>query len=140
MTEETQTDTIENDTNAILGERYLRRRPFLVIYEIMRPGRDENGNPVNTSKAGWKDVPGQLVPFERPLLVDRVSAKQMTEAAFIIDIINRRIVKNRYSSSQYDPEAFLSHYTEKYAEQITEALRIWAHRSALDISTKRATA
>lgn len=121
-------DSIEEQAQIIFGEKYLRRRPFLVLNESARPAPG-----VRTETKGWKDVPGQLQTFESASIVDRVASKHLTSASFIIDLLNRKMVKNRYAEHGTE-EQFVSYYMEKYAQQITEGLRVWAQRSALDIS------
>jgi hypothetical protein len=121
-------NTIQDQADIIFGEKYLRRRPFLVLSEVARPAAG-----VRTEKKGWMDEPGQLVRFEQPSIVDRVSTNHLKGASLIVDLLNRKIVKNRYSAMGTE-EQFLAYYLEKYAEQITEGLRIWAQRSALEVA------
>jgi hypothetical protein len=125
-------NTIEAQAEVIFGEKYLRNRPFLVLTETSRPAPG-----VKTETKGWMEVDGQLKRFEQPSIVDRVQRKHLVNATIIIDLLNRAVVKNRHAELGTD-EQFLEFYMEKYAEQITEGLRIWAQRSALDIGKKAA--
>lgn len=129
----TSETSMQDQANVIFGEKYLRNRPFLIVKELARPAAS-----AKTGKKGWMDEPGQLDRFEQPSIVDRVSSKHMVEAAIIIDLLNRKMVKNRYASAA-SPEQFLEYYLEKYAEQITEGLQIWARRSALEVASKAAS-
>ena len=119
---------MQEQADIIFGEKYLRHRPFLIIEERARPAPN-----VKTERKGWMEVPGQVARFEIPSIVDRVADKHMMGASVIVDLLNRKMVKNRYSEMGTE-EQFVTHYLEKYAEQITEGLRIWAQRSALEIA------
>lgn len=111
------------------NKRYsdLRNRPFLVVNTIQRP---QTG--VNTNKAGWADEQGNWAIFENPYLVDRVSAKVMREATVIIDVLGSRAVKNRFDTVK--EEEVVTHYVEKYKEQVKEAMDIWLTRMSRRIA------
>lgn len=105
--------------NVHFGERYLRNRPFLVVNTMaqVRPG-------VSTHVKGWGDIETNWNIAEQATIVDRVSDKMLKESTFIIDIINNKVVKNRYSETATE-DTVLKHFIPKYGQEITEALGRW---------------
>lgn len=108
-------------------DRYLRNRPFLIINNTYEPS-----GTVRTEVKGWKDQPGALTNLEQPLLVDRVQASHLSRASVIIDVLNKKIVKNRYEE---DPTAVMNHYLNKYKSAVMEAIRVWIDREAANLAT-----
>lgn len=111
-------------------ERYLRNRPFLVIEVIQRVAKD-----VNTTKAGWKDVTGNLSVFEKPSVVDRINATHERNATVIIDVMKGTCVKNGFTGAEN--QEVVAHYMEKYRPQVAEAMDIWLSRVAQKVVDKR---
>lgn len=122
--------TISEQAANIFGEKHLRNRPFLVIKELARPSSG-----TKTEKKGWMDDSKNIARYEQPSIVDRINSKCLIESAIIIDLINRKMIKNRYETST-ENDKLVEHYMEKYAEHITDGLRVWAQRSALNIAKK----
>jgi hypothetical protein len=106
----------------------LRERPFLIINSIFRPKRH-----VKTEKKGWAESNDNFDIFESPSVVDRVSSRHMTEATVIIDINNKRTLKNRFEAA--DDAEVADHYLTKYADQVNQAMDIWNRKSDKAITT-----
>lgn len=126
MEEETQTPEVvaevaEAEPVLAIGERYLRRRPFLVVNSALVPNK-------KAVAAGKKGAPLQRV--ERPYVVDSVSKKHMTEAEVIIDVLNRTIVKNRFGNVATG-EQIVDSYLSKYADAVAEGVMIWARERGM---------
>lgn len=117
MTEEVETPQEEI---TLIGDRYLRRRPFLVVNSVQRPIRGA----VTTKK----NPPMQR--FERPTIVDRVSNTHLVEAEVIIDILNRTLVKSRFSEVA-PAEEIIESYLSKYAEIVAEGVTVYARRMGM---------
>ncbi len=113
------------------NDRYLRNRPFLCIEFIRRPAKG-----VNTAKAGWQDVTGNLSTFEKPSVVDRVNDTQLVKSGVIIDVLNGKVVKNGFPETP--EEEVVNYFLSKYKEQVTEAMDIWLSRVAQKVADKKA--
>lgn len=90
---------------------YLRRRPFLVVIMFLKP---PTGWP--TERKGWKE---HSIVSERPSVVHRISTDHLRTAAVIIDVLNDRVVKNRFTDEMSDEEA-LRHFKAKHAGVIAQ--------------------
>lgn len=102
---------------------YNRGRPFLVINPIRRPAPG-----TVTHLKGWGDADENWSVFEQRSVVDNVTPKLMTEAAVIIDVLNKRAVKNRYENADDD---VVQHYLNKYKEEVVQAMNTWLTREAM---------
>lgn len=111
--------------HTVNGKDYqgLRFRPFLVIESVQRPAPG-----VNTSAAGWTKDPKNWTVFERPYVLDRVTAKAMRDATVIIDVTHSALVKCRFEDVKDDE--VLGHYLDQYRDQVKEAVSIWLSRMA----------
>ena len=98
---------------------YMRDRPFLVV-EII--GAPKSGT--NTCKAGWAKTPQNWDMRERISLVDRVNHSTMAKATIIIDVLNKKAVKNPYAAEMND-EKVAQHFLFKYYEKVGEGIRNW---------------
>ncbi len=101
------------------GDSYLRHRPFLVITQTGRPARH-----VNTTQPGWAVEGRNWDVSERPIVVDRISDKMMNEAAIIIDLLNTKLVKNRFDGTGPD-DKILEYYLGRYSKEVTQGIQIW---------------
>lgn len=100
------------------SDRYLRNRPFLCITMIARAAKG-----VNTTKAGWKTMTGNIDNFESPSVSDRVNDSHLKNCNIIIDVMNQKLVKNCYPDT---PEAeVVTYYLNKYREQVQQGMDIW---------------
>ena len=118
-TSSTNVQEAAQEGQIVFGDRYLRHRPFLVITQTGRAARH-----VKTEKPGWAKDGANWDVTERPVVVDRVSDKMMTEASIIIDLLNTSLVKNRFQSSG-QPEKVLEYYLGKYSNEVTQGMQIW---------------
>jgi hypothetical protein len=120
-TEDTQPLTIQDlqEGKVAFGERYLRNRPFLVITQTGRAARH-----VKTEVPGWAVEQNNWAVTERPVIVDRISDKMMTEASIIIDLLNTKLVKNRFAETGHD-EKVMEYYLGKYSTEVTQGMQIW---------------
>jgi hypothetical protein len=116
---ETEADAVPEE-KIIIGDRYHRRRPFLVVTSVRRPAKGQR-----TEQKG-----AQLQRFETPSVVDSVSNTHLREAEVIIDIMNRVAVKNRFLEVA-DDEKIAETYLAKYAEIVTEGLSKWARKRGM---------
>ncbi len=98
--------------------KYNKDRPFLVINRSSKPAEGEN-----TSAKNW-GTEGKMVIDEEVLIVDRVTNKHMVQAAVIVDILQRKMVKNRFVSEASNEEV-LKHYLTSYKEHITDGIQTW---------------
>lgn len=91
---------------------YLRGRPFLVIEVWGRP--DER---VRTERKDWHSVTGNMVVTDRPRVVQRISPSTLRYAMVIIDVLNDKVIKNRYKSdgTAFDDE-ILKRCKDKYRD------------------------
>ena len=103
---------------------YLRFRPFLVI-DLYNAAADH----VKTHVKGWIDEPKNWISRENPYVVDRIADKHRKQATVIIDLLNKKLVKNRFSGTP--GEEVIAHYQQKYSSQITEAMDIWRAREGI---------
>lgn len=96
--------------------RYDKDRPFLVITQHTTPAKGEN-----TSLKDWGKT-GKKILQEMVMIVDEVKNKHLVEATIIIDILQRRMVKSRFTE---DDSEVLSHYLSQYKKQVAEGIQIW---------------
>lgn len=111
----TDSNTSE-ETKQVFGERYLRNRPFLIVELSHRPARG-----VKTHVKGWADSALKIDAFEKVAVVDRVNSKHEIESAFIIDILNRKVIKNRLIDTRSEEEV-IDHFFNKYQDEITRGM------------------
>jgi hypothetical protein len=101
-----------------MSQNYLRNRPFLTITLIQTP---RSG--AKTEVKGWSKQDTNWEVLENPVVVDRINDKQLLNSNIIIDLLNKKIVKNGFSTNS-DTDV-LEHYFKKYATQIEETLQEW---------------
>jgi uncharacterized protein with ATP-grasp and redox domains len=92
-------------------------RPFLVITHIQTPEKGQR-----TNLHGWtKDA--EWATHESMKIVDRLNTKTLTTASIILDILDEKVVKNRYDSIS-NTEIF-DEYIKKYLEDVQEGMIAW---------------
>ena len=96
--------------------KYDKDRPFLVITQHITPAEGENTSIKDWGKKGKKNLQ-EMVAIE-----DEIKRKHLESATVIIDILQRRIVKSRYSE---DNEEVIKHYLTQYKNQVAEGIQIW---------------
>lgn len=91
---------------------YLRHRPFLVIEVWASPGER-----VRTERKDWHSTSGNMIVTDRPKVLQRISPKTLRNAMVIIDILNDRVIKNRYKSDETaSDDEILKSCKEKYRD------------------------
>jgi hypothetical protein len=96
---------------------YLRGRPFLIVTTSYRPGAGRA-----TTVKNWGKEPSAWTMDEIPLLTDHISNKTMASATVIIDVVNAKMIKNRYDT---EDDQVMAHYLSKFREQTKQALSLW---------------
>jgi len=105
--------------------KYNRGRPFLVINRIASPSEGEKTSTKDWGKTGkWK-------MDEEILIVDRVTNKHTLQATVIIDILQRKMVKNRFSNTT-DNDTVIKHYLTTYNDHVVDGLQTWMKQNAKD--------
>lgn len=90
---------------------------FLVINHITRVAQG-----VKTHKKGESTNPDNYEVHESMILADRVSKANQVSSSIIIDLLNGKVLKNRFSVSDTD---VFKEYVDKYQAEIGDALRRW---------------
>lgn len=98
--------------------KYNRNRPFLLITHHASPANGQK-----TESANWKND-GKWDINEEISIVDRVNDRHITSCSVIVDILNRKLVKNRFSESHSEEEV-VKHYLTRYNKEVVEGIEIW---------------
>ena len=106
------------------NKNYLSKRPFVVITNRYTPAPG-----AQTQKKGWADTAGWVVN-EEMTVVDRITNKHEMYATVIIDVMEAKVLRNRFQDMTSDQ--ILGHFMNKYKAQIQEAIGIWMERLARD--------
>lgn len=97
-------------------DRYLRNRPFMVVKYIFTPGDGERTESKNWGEnAKWNSN-------EHVTVEDRIKPKHEIEAHIIIDLLHKKLIKNRFPESD---EEVLKYFYKKYNKEITQSVEIW---------------
>mgnify|MGYP001616772008 CR=1 FL=1 len=96
---------------------YNRNRPFLVVTRHISPSAG-----AKTETKNWAKV-GRMVVNENVIIADKVSKRHMAEATVIVDLFNKKLVKNRINDSNDDE--VVNHYLNAYNEQISSGINMW---------------
>lgn len=110
-------------------DRYLRRRPFLVIELRYRPAKN-----VRTERRGWGKNPDNWDTFESHMVVDCITPNIMTRAHVIVDVTKGVVVKSRMESGD---EAVAAHFLDKYRSSVVDAMNRWINREAADLARSK---
>lgn len=94
--------------------KYLRNRPFLLVFYRKLPAEGQNPSMKEFGKNGVLDVREQTV------VAWRVKDKDLREAHVIIDLVRGKIVKNGFSGTP-NLEVF-KHFMEKHQQKISQVL------------------
>lgn len=105
---------------------YLRDRPFLLIQFFKVPARPDGAKRTLTERKGWMNEPRNVAIKEYPLIVDRVSAKQLNYSGIVIDVIRDTVIKK--STTEPDSD-ILARYSTKYADIIERGRAVWLSRT-----------
>lgn len=105
---------------------YLRNRPFLIIKYLQTPNAESN-----TRVKGW-GTDGKWDVNESMVIVDRVKDKHQREAHIILDILQGRVIKNRFDNTE-STQVF-AHYFERYKDDIQAAIQRWAKKDPANLA------
>lgn len=107
---------------------YLRNRPFMVItYSYVLAAGQKSNAPGFGGNAEWE-------PIENMVICDRVSAKQLSSAELVIDILENNVVKTRDSS--IDSNQLIHVFVKRHYEEIKSALGIWIQKDPINNLSK----
>lgn len=87
------------------------KRPYLIISFIKRPNKD-----VKTELPKWYENEDSVDNIEDYSFATKVTDKQLVSASIIIDLLSKKIVKNRHS--EYDENEIVAYYHKKYGDEI----------------------
>jgi hypothetical protein len=94
------------------------RNIYLVAYYFKRP-RD---NRVRTQIAGWQNNQNNVSYDEQVAVTHSLRKRDETMASIILDMVNRRVVKNRWQSGRSFDE-LLDYFAKSYPQHTTELMR-----------------
>lgn len=103
---------------------YLRGRPFLIIKTFHRPAAN-----VSTVLKNWGEQPDAWVSHETPMVADHINRSMMESATVIIDLVNSKLIKNRYSDTPDDK--VMEYYLNKFSAQTKEGISLWMDKQKL---------
>lgn len=101
----------------------LRNKPFLLISVRETPAKG-----VSTNKSGWNDKGTNIMRYETPTVVDRVTTKHLSACPVIIDIMAGKCVVNRYEGAADDGVA--EHYLTKFSDICKRGSEAWVAKYA----------
>lgn len=101
-----------------------RKFPYLVI-ETFHAARPD----VRTEKKGWGNFQDNWSTNESPSLVYRISERNSRQASVIIDLVNKKLIKNRYTNTA--PDDVIKHYFSKHAANISQAIALFEMQKAI---------
>lgn len=102
-------------------DRYLRKRPFLVITLVYTPAAGTNSAMKDFASKGNWDL------SEHITIEDAIYDKHLRSATVIIDIFKRNVIKNRLENKTEND--VLNYYLTKYNKEVTEAISIWMRKA-----------
>lgn len=95
----------------------MSRSVYLIVTHVTRLAKG-----INSNQKGVSSNPDNYETFENMILSDRVPNRMNREASVIIDLLNGKVVKNRFGAT--DTETFRA-YVDRYQADIGAALRKW---------------
>lgn len=117
-----------------MAHENYKGRPFVIVFlknfKQRPPKLDEDGNTIKDSN-GYEILDEDAEPVwhqeERVEFHDEVSTKRIEEAAVILDVFNKKLIKNRFETSD---ENVFDHYISKYSQQVTQAMENFIKKKA----------
>jgi hypothetical protein len=100
---------------------YLRNRPFLIIEYASKPAVGQKPHLKDFGKTAEWEV------TEIPSIVTRIGKRHEIEAHVILDLFNKKVIKNRFSKDE--PEVVYAHFYTKYQEEIDKVVE--SHQKVL---------
>lgn len=95
------------------------RSVFLVVSHVTRLAKG-----IHSNKKGVATNPDNWETLENMVITDNVNKRLMTMASVVIDLLNGKVVKNRFADQHSDTETFQS-YVDRYQADIGVALKRW---------------
>ena len=97
----------------------LRSRPHMIIKHLSRPAAH-----ARTEIKGWKELDESYLKLEEIVSFStKVHYKDIVESTIVIDILNKKVVKNRYGLDDFK---IMEHYSSKYEKDMVKALNLWS--------------
>ncbi len=97
---------------------------MIAIYSS-KPSAGQRTENKNWGETGKWDVT-ETVYFE-----DRIKPNVMNTAHVIIDIINAKVVKNRYVNDGGSNEEVMKHFIKKYNTKVQQAIAAWMNKCGI---------
>lgn len=93
---------------------------YLVAYYFIKP----KNNRIKTNKVGWMDQPNAVAYDEQVALSKRLTNRDISTAKVILDMANKKIVKNGWMNNVSFDDIFLYYYGNypQYTKEIMEKL------------------
>jgi len=91
---------------------------YLVAYYFQRPKH----NRVRTNKAGWQNQPNAVSYDEQVAITKNLNNRDITMAKVILDMVNKKIVKNGWMSSA-DFDQMFAYYYGNYPQYTKEVMQ-----------------
>lgn len=85
---------------------------YLVAYYFQKPATDR----VKTQKPGWMKQPGNVSWDEQVAITRNLKNKDMTMGKVILDLANKKVVRNNWSDIKNFDELFL-YFNKNYPDQ-----------------------
>lgn len=111
------------------NNKIQRKRPFLIIKHTTKPEleaieHDAQGNPTK-----MRNSKTEVRVDERAYIYERLKWRDEIEASIIIDLLNAKVLKNRFGKP--DDDVF-KHYVAEYKQEIGKYLAAWMHKNKID--------
>lgn len=104
----------------------FKNRPFLAVKYFIRPGEGQKTEMKNFKEHAVWDV------MEIPNIHFSLSNKILIESHVIIDIVNNKVLKNRFDEESN--EDVLSHFFAKYEDDIIRTVARWQGKTVEEIT------
>lgn len=99
----------------------MRKLPYMIVINTVKPKEG-----VKPNQKGELDVKDINV-LETVYFKDDIPKNDLLSADIIIDVLNGKIVKNRFTES--DEQELIEYYMGKFSDKIIEAVRQFFHRN-----------
>ena len=90
----------------------MSKRPYIIIVFGVHPTEE-----ARTEMPKWLDTESNVKITEEYSFSLKITDKQMHSASVIIDLLSKKVVKNRYPE-HYSDDVILKHYYDKYGDEI----------------------
>ncbi|MNR94406.1 hypothetical protein D3C72_254810 [compost metagenome] len=96
-----------------------QRSVYLAVTHVTRLAKG-----IHSNKKGVSTDPDNWETLENMVITDNVNKRLMTMATVVIDLLNGKVIKNRFADQHSDAETFRS-YVDRYQADIGAALKKW---------------